>query len=107
MKNSYNLDLKAGVDFMVKRQHWLPEKIGVECIAFGRTLYVRSSDDRIPKHEFLHIAQFHKYGIAHVVLHYLFHVARNYRRFRNFRDAFREIPFEKEARDFEAGVFQE
>jgi hypothetical protein len=105
MTKRYNLDLKAGVDFTVKRKHWLPEKLGSECIAFGKTLYLRGTEERIPQHEFLHIAQFHKYGVMSVVWHYLFHLARNYRRFGNFRDSFREVPFEKEARDFEAGLF--
>jgi len=104
MKNRYNLDLKAGVDFKVKRTHWLPEKLGIECIAFGRTLYLRSSEHRIPQHEFLHIAQFHKFGVIRVVFHYLRHILINYRRFGNFQESFREVPFEKEARDFEAGL---
>lgn len=103
MATQYNLDLKPGVDFTVKRSHWLPEKLGIECIAFGKTLYLRGAAERIPQHEFLHIAQFHKYGIARVVFHYLQHIIKNYRRFGNFRDSFREVPFEKEARDFEAG----
>jgi hypothetical protein len=106
MNKQYNLNLKAGVDFKVCLDHWLPQKLGVVAVAFGRTLYLGSNDDRIPQHEFLHIVQFNTYGVAHVVCHYLFHVSRNYRRFGNFKDAFREIPFEKEARDFEAGVFQ-
>lgn len=104
MTNRYNLNLKAGVDFKVKRNHWLPGKLGIGCIAFGRTLYLRGSEERIPQHEFLHIAQFHKFGVIKVVSLYLFHIIKNYRRFGNFRDAFREVPFEKEARDFEAGL---
>ena len=102
MKDRYHLNLTEGKDFRVRRNHWLPNKLGVAAVAFGTTLYLRSPDAPIPRHEFLHIAQFHKYGVAHVVLHYLFHVARNYRRLGNFSDSFREVPFEKEARDFEA-----
>ena len=102
MKAGYNLDLKEGVDFRVRRGHWLPRKLSVDCIAFGKTLYFRSTDEGIPKHEFLHLAQFHKYGAARVVLHYLFHLARNFCRYRNFRDSFCEVPFEREAREFEA-----
>jgi hypothetical protein len=103
MKGGYNLALKEGFDFTVRRRHWLPQILGVDCLAFGKTLYFRRADGGIPKHEFLHLAQFHQYGVARVVLHYLFHVARNYRRYGNFRDAFREVPFEREAREFEAG----
>lgn len=102
MVAEYRLDLQAGVDFQVKRGHWLPERFGVECIAFGRTMYLRGAPEEIPRHEFLHIAQFHRYGVPRVVLHYLVHVARNYRRYGNFKEAFREVPFEQEARAFEA-----
>ena len=104
MMSRYNLDLKAGVDFKVKRKHWLPEKLGIECIAFGKTLYLRGPEERIPQHEFLHIAQFNKFGVVRVIFHYLVHITKNYRRLRNFKDSFREVPFEKEARDFEAGL---
>jgi hypothetical protein len=102
MRGEYNLDLKEGVDFKVKRGHWLPKKLGAEWIAFGRTLYCRQVDGAVPKHEFLHIAQFARYGVACVILHYLFHVGRKYVRCRNFGKAFRQVPFEVEARDFEA-----
>ena len=106
MKGGYNLALKEGLDFKVRRRHWLPEMLGVECIAFGKTLYFKRVDGDIPKHEFLHLAQFHKYGVVRVIVHYLFHVARNLCRYGNFRDAFREVPFEREAREFEAGGLQ-
>ena len=101
MKGGYNLNLKEGVDFKVKRGHWLPKKLGVDYLAFGRMLYFRKVDGVIPKHEFLHLAQFHKYGVIRVVLHYLFHLAMNFYRYRNFRDSFCEVPFEREAREFE------
>ena len=106
MKKQYNLNLKAGVDFRVCQEHWLPQKLGVAAVAFGSTLYLRSKEECIPQHEFLHIVQFHTFGVVHVVCHYLFHIARNYRRLGNFKESFREIPFEKEARAFEAGVFK-
>jgi len=102
MKGEYDLNLEEGVNFKVKRGHWLPKKLGVNCIAFGRTLYFGQVDGGIPKHEFLHIAQFHKYGVARVVLHYLFHLTKNFFRYGNFQDSFREVPFEREAREFEA-----
>ena len=103
MRGEYNLDLKEGVDFRVKRGHWLPAKLGIECIAFGKTLYLRTASGDVPKHEFLHIVQFARYGVARVVFHYLFHAGGNYCRYGNLGKAFREVPFEVEARDFEAG----
>jgi hypothetical protein len=103
MNGEYNLDLKEGIDFRVKRGHWFPEKLGVECIAFGKTLYCRKVDGEVPRHEFLHIAQFSKYGVTRVILHYLVHLVRNYYRYRNFAVAFRQVPFEVEAGNYEAG----
>ena len=102
MNGQYNLVLKEGVDFRVKRGHWLPRKLGVDCIAIRKTLYCRAPDAEVPKHEFLHIVQFSEYGVVRVFLHYLLHVGKNLCRFRNFGRAFREVPFEVEARAFEA-----
>ena len=101
MSGPYNLALQEGIDFYVKREHWLPRKLGVAYLALGRTLYCRAADAPVPKHEYLHLAQFHKYGRARVVLHYLYHVSRNYCRLRSFGAAFRAVPFEVEARDYE------
>ena len=103
MSTGYNLALREGIDFRVKRGHWLPRKLGVPCIAFGKTLYCLAADAEVPKHEYLHLAQFQKYGVARVLLHYLRHVTRNYLRLGSFGAAFREVPFEVEARRYEAG----
>ena len=103
MNNGYNLALQEGIDFQINRGHWLPRKLGVAYLALGRTLYCRETNAPVPKHEYLHIVQFHKYGWTRVVLHYLYHVARNYCRLRSFGAAFRAVPFEVEARDYEAG----
>jgi MoaA/NifB/PqqE/SkfB family radical SAM enzyme len=99
----YNLELREGVDFRVKRGHWLPKRLGIEYIAFAKTLYCRQDRAEVPRHEFLHIAQFSRYGVFRVTLHYLFHVARNYCRYGNFAEAFRRVPLEVEAVDYEAG----
>ena len=103
MSGEYNLDLEEGVDFRVRRGHWLPRKLGIDWIAFGKTLYCRTANGDVPKHEFLHIVQFSRYGVPRVVCHYLFHAGRNFCRYGNVGKAFREVPFEVEARDFEAG----
>jgi len=97
----YNLELREGENFRVKRGHWLPKKVGVECIAFGRTLYHREKDGKVPLHEYLHLAQFHRYGVVRVLFHYLFHVGKNFILYRNFGKAFVGVPFEVEAREFE------
>ena len=105
MSSGYNLDLKEGVHFRVKRGHWLPRKAGVECIALGRTLYHAREGGQVPRHEYLHLAQFARYGTPRVLLHYLVNLARNYYRHRDFGKAFRDVPFEVEARQYEAGAF--
>ncbi len=102
MKNQYNLGLQEGKDFFLKKNHWLPEKMGVDYLAFGKTLYVRNSDPVIPRHEFYHIAQFHKFGIPMVVGHYIYHLVKNLIKYKSLQDAFIEIPFEIEAREYEA-----
>jgi len=101
MNPLYHLDIQEGVHFRVKRGHWLPRRLGVDCVAFGRVLYLQRPDAPIPRHEFLHLVQFRTYGIPRVVCHYLFHAAQNYRQCRNLAKAFRDIPFEREARAFE------
>jgi MoaA/NifB/PqqE/SkfB family radical SAM enzyme len=98
----YDLDLAEGVHFAVKRNHWLPRKLGVGYLAFGKTLYCKDGDGGIPRHEYLHLAQFHRYGIPRVLFHYLYHFCRSYWKGRDFAKAFQAVPFEVEARAFEA-----
>lgn len=100
MNRLYDLDLQEGVHFRVERGHWLPRRLGVDCVAFGRVLYLRHPDAAIPRHEFLHLVQFRTHGTPKVICHYLFHTVRNYVRHRNWAAAFRDVPFEKEARAF-------
>lgn len=102
MKYHYNLELKEGVDFFVKRNHWIPKRMGVDYFAFGKTLYFKNSEKNIPRHEFLHIAQFHKFGTSMVIGHYIYHLVKNLFKFKKFPKAFVEIPFEVEARNYEA-----
>jgi len=107
MKNfekKYNLRLEAGKDFRVKEHHRIPQKMGVEFFVFGTTLYCSGAMHALPDHEFLHIAQFRKYGRGLVVLHYLFYLSVNILRYRNFAKAFQAVPFEIEARDYERSI---
>jgi hypothetical protein len=69
MNRKYRFDLREGADFRVQREHWLPDKLGVECIAFGKALYVRRRDGAILRHEFLHLVRFRTCGAPRVVLH--------------------------------------
>jgi len=100
-EKKYNLNLKSGVDFKVKENHRIPQKMGVDFFVFGRTMYCRGKMEKLPTHEFLHVAQFRKYGSFLVVLHYLFYLSVNMVKFRNFGKAFQNVPFEVEARKFE------
>lgn len=101
LEKKYNLELKAGKDFTVKENHWLPNKMGVDIIVFGKVMYCKNKLDEIPMHEFLHVAQFRKYGILLVMLHYFFYVTINIFRYRDISKAFSQVPFEIEARNFE------
>ncbi len=103
MNSKYNLDLQTNIDFKVKENHWLPKLFGPKYIAFGKTLYCSEQCQIVPKHEYLHIAQFKAYGTFIVVMKYLFHFFRNFIRFKDARKAYAEIPFEIEAREYESG----
>ncbi|MCI5222035.1 MAG: radical SAM protein [Candidatus Electrothrix sp. AR4] len=101
LAEKYNLTLQEGHDFHLLAGHWLPMKLNVPYIALGNKLYCQSEGSEIPRHEFLHIAQFDKYGFSGVISHYLRHMLVNYIHCRNAGEAFRNIPFEQEARLFE------
>lgn len=97
----YNLKLQPGIDFKIEEEHSLPAKMGAEIFVFGKTMYFRGKMDKLPKHEYLHVAQFRKYGKILVVLHYLFFLVVNMVRFGKFARAFEAVPFEVEARKYE------
>lgn len=97
----YNLNLKAGKDFFIRENHRIPQKMGVDFFVFGKTMYCRGTMEKLPNHEFLHVAQFRKYGTILVVMHYLFFLSVNMIKYRNFGKAFQFVPFEVEARKFE------
>lgn len=100
-KQKYNLKLKAGIDFSIKENHWLPKKMGIDFFVFGKTMFCRKKMETLPKHEFLHIAQFKKYGVFLVLIHYIFYINLYLLKYRNFKKAFSAVPFELEARRFE------
>ncbi len=102
LDKKYNLNLQAGKDFFIKENHRIPHKMGVGFFVFGKTMYCRGTMGKLPDHEFLHVAQFRKYGSFLVVLHYLFYLSLNMLKYRNFGKAFQQVPFEVEARKFEA-----
>lgn len=101
LENKYDLNMKAGRDFQLLTEHWLPIWLGVPYIALGRKLYCKNDCTKIPRHEYLHIAQFRRYGYFLVISHYLWYLVINSMRYRNVADAFRNIPFEQEAQCFE------
>jgi hypothetical protein len=101
LKKNYNLDLKPNRDFRIMENHWLPRKIGINYIAFGKTLYCSEQLDTMPDHEFLHIAQFNRYGTLRVLFHYLYYVTKNYLSSFDFGQSFVDVPFEREARYYE------
>ena len=100
-EKKYKLNLRPGKDFKVSENHRIPQKMGVDYFVFGRTMYCKNKMEILPKHEYLHIAQFRKYGSFLVVFHYLFYLSINLVKYRNFGKAFRSVPFEIEARNYE------
>ncbi|WAC08496.1 MAG: hypothetical protein OS130_04695 [Thermodesulfobacteriota bacterium] len=100
MKSKYNIYLKEGVDFNVKEKHWFPQKMNIEYIVVGKSIYCRGYKGKISRHEFLHLAQFKKYGTVIVLMHYIYYGIKNLIKYRKLSTAFREIPFEIEARTF-------
>lgn len=101
-EKKYQLYLEPGKDFQIKENHRIPQKMGVDYFVFGRTMYCKNKMEILPKHEYLHIAQFRKYGRFLVLTHYLFYLTVNLVKYRNFGKAFSFVPFEVEARNFEA-----
>lgn len=101
-EKKYNLKLVPEKDFRIKENHSIPNKMGVDFFVFGRTMYCRNKMEKLPKHEYLHVAQFRKYGSFLVLLHYLFFLTINMIKYRNFGKAFKAVPFEVEARKYEA-----
>jgi len=101
LERKYNLKIKPEKDYYIKENHWLPRKLGIQYFAFGKTLYCNGKIVAIPDHEFLHIAQFRRFGIPRVIVHYLFYLAKNYISSFDFAQSFVNIPFEKEARYYE------
>jgi hypothetical protein len=100
-EKKYNLKLQPGVDFNIRENHRIPQKMGVDFFVFGRTMYCKGELEKLPQHEFLHVAQFRKYGRFMVIMHYLFYLTINLFKYRDFGKAFTEVPFEVEAREFE------
>ncbi len=101
LRGKYNLALQEDVDFEFKRNHWLPNLLGPPYIAFRSTLYGKEGHSEVPLHEYLHLAQFDKFGARRVLQHYLVHITGALREGTSFKDAFASVPFEVEARAFE------
>jgi hypothetical protein len=101
LEKKYNLNLMPERDYSVKENHWLPQKLGIRFLAFGKTLYCDKEVLAIPDHEFLHIVQFNRFGTVRVIMHYLFHLTKNFCTSFDFAESYVNIPFEQEARDYE------
>ena len=96
----YPLDLAPGVDFELHDGHWLPRLLGSEYVALGTTLYAREAGAGVPDHELLHLAQFRRHGRLRVLGHYLRHAVPKLIANGDLAEAFRQVPFEVEARAY-------
>jgi MoaA/NifB/PqqE/SkfB family radical SAM enzyme len=100
-ERKYPLGLRRGVDYTVREDAPLARRLGVRYLALGSTLFSSGAVSEVPHHEFLHLAQFHRFGVPRVILHYLRHLIANLARTGRFGQAFRDVPFEVEARAYE------
>jgi MoaA/NifB/PqqE/SkfB family radical SAM enzyme len=97
----YRLGLRRGVDYAVREHSWLAKRLQAGYLALGSTLYSSGAVQDVPHHEFLHLAQFRRFGVPRVILHYVRHGIGNLVRCRDLGRAFREVPLEVEARAYE------
>jgi len=97
----YSLALARGVDYGVREHSWLAKRLKIRYLALGSTLHASGAVPDVPHHEFLHLAQFRRFGVPRVVAHYLRHALAGLIRHRDLGRAFHEVPFEAEARAFE------
>jgi MoaA/NifB/PqqE/SkfB family radical SAM enzyme len=97
----YRLGLRRGVDYAVREHSWVARRLQIPYLALGSTLFSSGAVSEVPHHEFLHLAQFCRFGVMRVVLHYLRHGIGNLVRCGELGKAFRDVPFEVEARAYE------
>ena len=75
---------------------------GVIAITLGRRIYVRKEiDERLLKHELVHVRQVNRLGLFRFVVQYAYEFIRNLIRERSFDRAYRAISFEREAYEAE------
>lgn len=103
----YDLTLVPGIDYTVFPSHWLAKYTNLPIIAWGRALYFKEPLTYLPYHEYLHLAQFHKFGIFRVLCHYIYHGGINWLQTRKLKTAFAQIPFEVEARQYQALCYRQ
>ena len=100
-ERKYRLTIERGVDYAVREHSWLAKRLNVRYLALGSTLHASGAVTDVPRHEFLHLAQFRRFGVLRVVAHYVRHAVAGLARHRHVGRAFRDIPFEVEARAYE------
>ena len=104
-ERKYQLGLRRGIDYAVREHSPLAKRLGIRYLALGSTLFSSGAVSEVPHHEFLHIAQFRRFGVPRVILHYLRHGIGHLIRTRDLGAAFRDVPFEVEARAYERICF--
>ncbi len=81
----------------------LPILRNYAAICLGYWVFFKEKEDDVPlyqiRHEYVHVDQIARHGIFQFYTIYLFHFCMNMLKYRNWDKAYREIPFEKEARE--------
>jgi len=97
----YQLGLRRGVDYAVREHSWVAKRLRIRYLALGSTLLSSGAVSEVPHHGFLHLAQFRRFGVLRVIFHYVRHGVGNLVRCGELGKAFRDVPFEAEARAYE------
>lgn len=88
--------------------HWLPVFMHAEAVCIGRTIYYRGPKHSVwpalRKHEMKHVEQYEKYGLLGFLVIYLFWYTVGRLQGKDHWGAYKDIPFEVEARAAEKGV---
>lgn len=83
-----------------KYSHWLPKLLNSFAVTVGRTIYYEDAQptDRLRRHEEKHVEQYMQYGVLGYLTRYFFSYFKNRLRGMDKYEAYRNIPFEIEAR---------
>lgn len=83
--------------------HWLPPKLGAEAVTIGKHIFYENFNPRaaLRRHEEKHVEQYKEYGLLGFLIKYFIEYLKGRIKGLDHWGAYREISFEKEAREAE------